>query len=413
VFKFTAHPATIGVTDGIQVAFAYLQTSWRRWLPAVAVMAACALVAWAAIMTSIGSVDFSSFYYTDPSTNRLIWYTGGQERLWSLVSQYLAIELVTAVLGTIAGWVFSATAICGLRNQPLTVPGVVGRGLLSVVAGIAIAVVSAIAVIGVVVATVIVAMIAPPLGAILLIVELLALIPVALYIAIRLVFVNLAVFDGFGPIEAIRESWRISQRSVLRLLGWGLMGLLLSLGFGIVGSFASAPFSAAGLAAVGQGASTAVTTTGSCLTVFLMAVLYESQRARVDPTLYGPPPIPAPGWGNQWPGYPNAGYPGPYVEGPGPGTGWSAPPTALGAPPAGTYPPAPSWPSDQWAPPSAQGSGIPGWANPNSAGSGWQGGQWAPPAPTYQPPAQGPTSSPGGPASPPDVPGAGEPPARS
>jgi hypothetical protein len=30
VFQFTAHSAVIGVTDGIQIAFAYLQTSWRR-----------------------------------------------------------------------------------------------------------------------------------------------------------------------------------------------------------------------------------------------------------------------------------------------------------------------------------------------------------------------------------------------
>jgi hypothetical protein len=179
----------------------------------------------------------------------------------------------------------------------------------------------------------------------LIIAEVLAFVPVAWYIAIRLVFVNLAVFDGFGPIEAIRESWRISQRSVLRLLGWGLMAFLLGLGFVIVGGLASSPFSATGLAAVGQAASAAVTTTGSCLVVFLMAVLYESQRARSDPTLYGPPPVPAPVWGNQWPGYPNAG-------------------------------------------------------------------QWAPPAPTFQTPAPGPTASPGGQALPPDKPGDGEPPAQ-
>jgi hypothetical protein len=345
VFQFTAHPAVIGVTDGVQVAFAYLQTSWRRWLPAIAVMAVCVLVAYAVILASIGTVDIKSLYYVDQYTNKLVWYPGGQERLWSLVRQYLAVGLVTGVLGTIAGWVFAAIAICGLRNQPLTIPGVVGRGLLSLVAGIVIAVVAVLTVIGIVVVTAIVVVIVPPLGAILIIAEVLAFVPVAWYIAIRLVFVNLAVFDGFGPIEAIRESWRISQRSVLRLLGWGLMAFLLGLGFVIVGGLASSPFSATGLAAVGQAASAAVTTTGSCLVVFLMAVLYESQRARSDPTLYGPPPVPAPVWGNQWPGYPNAG-------------------------------------------------------------------QWAPPAPTFQTPAPGPTASPGGQALPPDKPGDGEPPAQ-
>ena len=354
MFQFTAHPATIGVTDGVQVAFAYLQTSWRRWLPAVVVVALCALVAYALLLGSIDSFDIRSFYYVDPNTNRIVWYSDGQTRLWSLILPFAAVGLITAVLGLIASWVFSATAISGLRNQPLTMSRVISRGLLTLVAGLVIAA----AFIGAAIVWLVGTVLAPPVG----ILALLVAIPGAIYVEIRLNFLSLAIFDGFGPIEAIRESWRISQRSVLRLFGWGLMASLLILGFAIVGGIAASVFTATGLAAVGQAASTAVSTTGSCLVVFLMAVLYESQRARHDPTLYGPPPIPVPAYGYQWPGYTYTGYPGPET------------------PPAGPYPPAPGSPSDQWAPPAAQGSGIPGWVNPNSAPPSWQGSQWAPPA---------------------------------
>ena len=354
MFQFTAHPATIGATDGVQVAFAYLQTSWRRWLPAVVVVALCALVAYAVLLASVDSFDFKSLYYVDPNTNRIVWYSDSQARLWSLLVPFVAVELVTVILGLIASWVFSATAISGLRNQPLTMSRVVSRGLLTIVAGLLIAA----AFIGAVIVWIVVTVLAPPVG----ILALLVAIPGAIYVEIRLIFLSLAIFDGFGPIEAILESWRISQRSVLRLFGWGLMALLLILGFAIVGGIASSAFSAAGLIAVAQATSTAVGLVASCLIVYLMAVLYESQRARHDPTLYGPPPIPVPAYGYQWPGYTYSGYPGP------------------GTPPAGPYPPAPGSPSDQWAPPAGQGSGIPGWVNPNSDAPGWQGSQWAPPA---------------------------------
>jgi hypothetical protein len=357
VFQFTAHPATIGVTDGVQVAVDYLQRSWRRWLPAVVVVALCAFVAYTVLVHSVQSLDFRAFYYVDPDTNQIVWYPDGQARLWSSLVPFFALGLVTGVMTMIAGWVFAATAIAGLRNQSLTIGRVVSRGLLTIAAGLLIA----LAFIGAGIVWLVITVMAPPVG----ILALLVAIPGAIYVAIRLTFLSLAIFDGFGPIEAIHESWRISQRSVLRLFGWGLMALLLTLGFAIVGGIASSAFSAAGPIALGQAASTAVTTTGSCLTVFLMAVLYESQRARSDPTLYGPPPIPVPAYAYQWPGYTYTGGPAP------------------GSPPAGPYPAAPGSPVDQWAPPPAQGSGMPGWVNPNAPASGWQGGQWAPP------PAQG------------------------
>ena len=32
MFTFSHHPTAIGVSDGIQDAFGYLQKSWRTWL---------------------------------------------------------------------------------------------------------------------------------------------------------------------------------------------------------------------------------------------------------------------------------------------------------------------------------------------------------------------------------------------
>jgi hypothetical protein len=45
-------------------------------------------------------------------------------------------------------------------------------------------------------------------------------VPAAVYIALRLEFMSLAIFDGFGIIDGMKESWRLSQRSVLRIFGW-------------------------------------------------------------------------------------------------------------------------------------------------------------------------------------------------
>jgi hypothetical protein len=301
----------------------------------------------------------------------------------------------------VASWVFYATAIAGLRNRPVTLESVVLRGLLYLVAGILMAVVAFVAILAVTILVVVVTVLSPPLGVLLILLLVFAAIPVALYLEARLILTGMAIFDGFGPIEGIKESWRLSNGSVMRLLGWGVMAWLISLAFAILAGVVSTPFTLGGLAPVGQGFSAGVTAVAACLTTYMMAVIYESQRARLDPTLYGPPPAPAyfgyPGPGPAWPAYqgtppawpgapgtpPPGFYPGPNAAGP----GW---PGAPGTPPA--------WPGAPGTPPAWPGAptnptAIPGWVNPNAAPAWPPSAQGDAPPPSAPKPPEPPASS--------------------
>jgi hypothetical protein len=366
VFRFNTHPAAVSVTEGVQIAFQFLQTTWRRWLPWVAAVAACSFVLYWLFSSLANSV------YVDDYTNQVVWGPGAAAKAAGAAVAglvYLAVSLV-------GGWVFAATAICGLRNRPLTPAYVASRGLLALVAGILIAIAGLVALIAAFMLIVIVFELAPLVGVVLLLLAILGAIPVAIYLTVRIGFYTLAIFDGFGPIEGIRESWLLSQRSVLRMFGWGLMAYLITAGFSIAGSLVALPFSIA-LPPLGQAISSVITTTASCFTVFMMAVLYESQRARRDPSLYEF--TPGPGYPAPYPGGPYPYAPGPYPVGPYP--------SAPGPYPVGPYPyapgpnpsPYPAWP----AYPPSQG-GMPGWVNPNAPA--WPG---YPPAYPGTPPAWG------------------------
>lgn len=405
MFRFPRHPATVTITDGVSLGFDCLKLSWRTWLPVVVAIAAVSFVGYVVIYSTGGIVDFSSLYYVDKYTDQVVWYPGAVDEFRSLI----AIGALSGLAGLVGTWVFNATAISGLRNRPLTLGWVVTRGLWTIVSGIVIALIVTAAVVVVFIVLVIAAVISRPLGALLIIVTAFGSIPVAIYFVVRVVFTSLAVFDGFGPIEGIRESWRLSRGAVLRMFGWGLMAFLITLGFSLLASVVSAPFFSPSVAAVGRGLSTAIGTTASCFTVFMMAVLYESERARHDPMLYGPVPAPFyPAFGYPGPGYPGPGFPGPYPAGPypagpspyGPGPGYSGPyPSTPG--------PYPSWPADPTAVPGwvnpnapqawpANPTAIPGWVNPN-APSPWPG--YPPAYPTMAPGWGGPQP---GPAAQPD-----------
>jgi hypothetical protein len=279
----------------------------------------------------------------------------------------------------VASWIVTGVVITNLRGRPLTAGYVVERGLNLIAAGILLGL--ALGAAGLVL--ILLVFMAPPLG----ILAFLAAIPVLIYLEIRLIFISLAVFDGFGPIGAIEEAWRLSRDSVLRLLGWGLVAGLLSGAVSAAGSASRAPIVLA--------ASLTLSEAASLLLVFLMAMLYESERARKDPNLYPmaaypPPGAPQPGAVPGWPGtqppyppqYPPQ-YPGQY-----PPAGY-APQYPAQYPPAG-YPPQypPQYPPAY--PPQNQ-------PNPYyGASPSWPGSQ--PPA-TAQPPATPPV-----PPAPPETP---------
>jgi hypothetical protein len=374
------HPAAIGITGGVGDAWHFLWVSWRKWVPAAAALAALQFVLYLSLVP-----DFALLYSYDRYTGRTVFASDAVERIPPLVASLVAIGL----LGMVVGWIFYAVAIGGLRNRVLSPTQILVRGLLTLGSGLLVWL-AAIAVI-VLVAVVLVA--APPMA--------ILLIPAAfvlfIYVEIRLIFAGMAIFDGFGPIEGLRESWRLSQGSVLRLFGWGLMAVLLGWVFGVVIGLIATPFTLSGNKGVVQAFTYSAQAMTSCFTVFLMAVLYESQRARFDPTLYPYPPMPA------YPGYGAGPYgAGPYGAAPNPPAPYAPAPYAAGPYAAGPYPPAPYGaapypPMPSYPAPSAAGPNPPGpWALPPYAtGPVWPQAPGVPPA---WPP--NPIAAPGWPANP-------------
>jgi hypothetical protein len=376
----------ITVTEGVQDAIGFLGLTWRKWLPMVVIVAGFS----ALISLLVGTASTTDLYYTDPYTGRVI--LNDTEFRHYLAAAFFG-GLGTGVLTMVASWVFSATAISGLRNRPVTAGWVAGRGLLALLAGILLGLAIGAVVVVATILVVIMAVAAPPLGVLLAVVLILGGIPILIYLTIRLVFVTLAIFDGFGVIEAMRESWRLSGGAVLRMLGWGIMAWLIELGFTILAGIAAAPFSAGGTNVVASFGASAITLTGSCFTVYMMAVLYESQRARMDPALYGPPPMPFNPYG--YSGMPPAGYGNPSA--PPAGYGYAPPPPVGFSYPGTPAPTAPGgWNSGQ---PGGWNSGQPGGWNSGQPG-GWNSGQpggwgapqgWGPP-PGWTPPPTGPAA---------------------
>jgi hypothetical protein len=139
----------------------------------------------------------------------------------------------------------------------------------------------------------------------------------------------------------------------------------MNMSIGLLGSAIAAPFTALKLAPLVAASSSVVTTTGSVLIVFMLAVLYESERARRDPDLY--PVAEFSGYGKDEPEpAPAAPYPArPYVAGP-----YTAGPYLGGPDAAGPYSPAASDPTAS------------GWIKSEDAAP-----EWRPPRPYIQDPA--------------------------
>jgi hypothetical protein len=192
-------------------------------------------------------------------------------------------------------------AIAGLRGWRLTPTVVLSRGLVSLASML----IAGAALVGGAMAVAVLLALVPPLG----VLAAFAAFVVAIYFWVRISFATLAVFDGFGPLAGLRESWRLSGGAVWRMIGWALMAILIGLGFSIAAGMGSAPFSGStpSSMALSQGISVAVTSVATVVTVFMQAVLYESQRARRDPSLYPFAAYPAVPVG------PVAAYPYPYA----------------------------------------------------------------------------------------------------
>lgn len=375
MFHFRSHPALVSIGEGLNIALDYWKATWQLWLPVVLVVAL--LNTLTSLVFVVGNGPLVS---ENPITGQPIWATDATDRLRVLA----ASGLLTLVVSTVAGWYYTGLAISGLRNQPLEIGWVIDRGLRVLLAGILLALAALLIGLVLLLAT------AVTLG-----IGIFLTLPIAIYLILRVIFYSLAIFDGHDITDGISESWRLSHGAVIRILGWALMLLPINLIAGIAAAIVARAFDVTGAAVVGQFITSTVSAAVGVFGGFLIAVLYESQRARLTPGLYPPPPGYGPaGYG---PGYGPAGYGpgyGPGGYGPGYGPGGYGP-----APGSGGYP-QPGFPGDQpgWGPPSAPYPPAPYPPTPYPPSSPPQPGYWGPPQspPPQQPPA-GPDATPGGP----------------
>ncbi len=107
-------------------------------------------------------------------------------------------SILVAIIRLVLGWYLTAIALQGLRGRPITMDWVAGAGLRAFAASLLLLgawILSAIA-LG------LLAVVTGGLGVLLLFV----LLPVALFVAVRLLFWTLAIFDGAGVTEGASVS---------------------------------------------------------------------------------------------------------------------------------------------------------------------------------------------------------------
>lgn len=267
--RFDRHPATITIGDGLAAAFRYWRASWMLWILPVAAMVLVNGLAYVAFGST--TIDPRAFESAGAGTRAFV--------MPALAPSVLAGPLAVALVSLVVDWFLTAIAVAGLRGRPITADWVIGAGLRTFVAELLTGFVA----LAVSLVIVVVAVAAP-----VVLIGLFLLVPIGVYVLIRITFWNLAIFDGAGVLGGFDLAWRISRDSVLRMLGWGIVVALL----GIALTLGTVPFTilfaVAGVPVVGTTLAAAVSAPFRAYTMIALAVLYESQRWR-----YAPPVVPA------------------------------------------------------------------------------------------------------------------------
>jgi hypothetical protein len=258
------NPADARLADALRAAGRYWMATPAHWvLPVVAV----ALVNLLAVVVLGGAFitaeQMQALMVAGPMGPQL-----DMEGLPRVVAGPVAVGIVTIV----ARWFLVANAIAGLRRREITMAWVIGAGIRSFAADMLVAL-----------TLVMLVSVAAMLGPIALL-GLPVAVPLGLYVALRLTFWTLAIFDGQPVFGGAAVSWRVSRRAVLRVFGWSLaiagIGFLAGIPLTILELVTpSAPV----VSAVVGGT---VETMLAAWTLVVMAVLYESQRLRTDPVAY-------------------------------------------------------------------------------------------------------------------------------
>jgi hypothetical protein len=211
----------------------------------------------------------------------------------TLLAGPLAVSIVTVV----ADWFLTANAIAGLRGREVTLSWVLRAGLRTLVVILAVSLLLTL--------FLMLFLVLGPIGVVLVF----GLVPLVIYIAVRLAFWELALFDGAGVEGSLRRSWALTDGAALRVFGWALALMALSLLLSLATTVVAVVLPGLGIAtsALGGLASTAF----QAYAVIVTAILYESQQLRAaagprsswggptgqDPWAGRPVATPPPGWG--------------------------------------------------------------------------------------------------------------------
>jgi hypothetical protein len=282
---FERSPVDVTISEGLSIGARYWAGSWDRWvLAVVAVGLANGLVAWLFPSAAI-----------DDATMQTMLQSGTADA--SIVPSLLAGPLAVTVVGLVADWFLTANAIAGLRGREVTLSWVVRAGVRTLVVILAVSMLLTVLLMLVTVLG--------PIGLVLVV----GLVPLVVYIAVRFAFWELALFDGAGVEGSLRRSWALTDGAALRVFGWALALMALSLLLSMLSTGLAVLLPSLGIAtsALGGLASTAF----QAYAVIVTAILYESQQLRSaagpraswsdpagrDPRAARPVATPPPGWG--------------------------------------------------------------------------------------------------------------------
>lgn len=295
-------PAAVTVGEGLSAAARYWRATIDLWsVPVALVGAVMAITTWlvASLVPDPGTLPTTYVPGMDPMTV-----------IGPFLPQFLVGTFVTGAASMVAGWVYLAIAIAGLRGYRVMPGWIVRRGLRTFLADLALTV-------GFGAAFAILAVVSLAGGpGLVLVVLATALVP-AVYVAVRLIFWSLAIFDGAGIAQGLGATWQISRGGVARMLGWGLAVATLGLLVNVVASVATLPLGDGN--PVRAGITSAVGEAFTAYSTIALAVIYESQRRRS--VLRSPVPVPPVGTPAASPEDPST-MPDP-LDPPPPPAGWS------------------------------------------------------------------------------------------
>ena len=273
--RFTSDPAAVTIGEGMSAAARYWRATIDLWsVPVALVAAVMAVTTWlvAALVPGPGTLP-TYVPGMDPMTV-----------IGPLLPQFLVGTFVTGIASMMAGWVYLAIAIAGLRGYRVTPTWIIRSGLRTLLADLALT-------LGFGAAFAMLALVSLAGGpGLVLVVLVTALVP-AVYVAVRLIFWSLAIFDGSGIVGGIGATWRISRSGVARMLGWGLAVATLGLLVNVVASLVTVPLGDGN--PVRAGITSAAAEAFTAYSMIALAVIYESQRRRT--VLRSPVPMPAVG----------------------------------------------------------------------------------------------------------------------